>query len=161
MNSLHKHLLITGIIALVCSIAPAPVFAGQSKVIKMRGEVKVRKGLNEDWDRAVIGMLLRDVDTILTLESAEVVLLLESGDTFTLGSNAVVDIGDLRKISERQLFLFLVSKKNQEAQAAGGKRVSRQFGELGSRRRQIFRRRDRSCRNAGLGAGKKRRPRDV
>lgn len=111
MNLLHKRFLITGIIVLFCFAASSSVFADQAKIIKMNGEVKVRHGLNEEWDRAVIGMLLRDIDTILTLEAAEVVLRLEGGDTFTLNSNAVVDIGDLRKISERQLFLFLVKNK--------------------------------------------------
>ncbi|MFQ5633367.1 MAG: tol-pal system YbgF family protein, partial [bacterium] len=82
-----------------------------AKIVKMSGEVKVRKGLDENWSAAHIGMLLDDIDTILTLEASIVVLKLQSGETFRLASNAIVDIGDLRKITERELFLFLMSQK--------------------------------------------------
>lgn len=104
-------------------LAPVAIFSGSetAKIIKMSGEVKVRAGLNEHWDEAHIGMLLRDIDTILTTEAAEVVLKLASGETFHLESNAVVDVGDLRKISERELFLFLMSQKMDKIKAPDGK----------------------------------------
>lgn len=82
-----------------------------AEIVKMSGDVKVRRGLDENWSAAHIGMLLKDIDTILTLEASEVVLKLSSGEAFRLESNAVVDIGDLRKITERELFLFLMSQK--------------------------------------------------
>ncbi len=114
-QSLNKIFLMLTLVSCASS-----VFAEQARIVEMTGEVKIRQGLNEHWDKAKIGMILRDVDTILTLEAAEVVLRLENGDTFTLSSNSVVDIGDLRKISERQLFLFLVSKKIEKLEPREG-----------------------------------------
>jgi len=80
-------------------------------VIKSSGNVKVRYGLDEKWQPLALGNILKDIDTILTGEQSEAVLKLESGTTFKLGSNAVLDIGDLRKIYEKELFLYLMSKK--------------------------------------------------
>jgi len=92
-------------------LAQAAAGSESAKIAKMSGEVKVRRGLDESWGEAHIGMLLDDIDTILTGERSEVVLKLHSGETFRLQSNAVIDIGDLRKITERELFLFLMSQK--------------------------------------------------
>jgi len=81
------------------------------KVKSLRGEVRVRRGLEEAWHPAGVGMILEDIDTILTGEVSEVVLVLVEGNLFTLGSNSIIDIGDLRKITERELFLYLMSQK--------------------------------------------------
>ncbi|MCI0495132.1 hypothetical protein L0Z72_08980, partial [candidate division KSB1 bacterium] len=84
------------------------------QIIEMKGEVKVRRGLDENWQPAGVGMLLEDIDTILTLEYAEVLLQIDTETKFRLISNSVLDIGDLRKITERELFLYLTSEKINE-----------------------------------------------
>ena len=111
------------LIACFFMLGGSPLLLGSetAKIVKLNGDVKVREGLNENWDTAHIGMLLRDIDTILTLESSEVVLELDNGETFRLSSNAVVDIGDLRKITERELFLFLMSQKMDQIKTPEGK----------------------------------------
>jgi len=85
---------------------------GQSVEIQsMHGEVRVRQGLSEDWSPARTGMTLRAIDSILSGETGGAVLRLENGASFRLGSWMVLDIGDLRRISERDLFLYLMSEK--------------------------------------------------
>ncbi len=81
------------------------------KIISISGEVKIRRGVEETWHHASVGMLLEEIDTILTGEAATVVLKTDEGATFRLGSFAILDIADLRKITERELFLYLMSKK--------------------------------------------------
>ena len=81
-----------------------------AKIEKISGEVKVRQGLEEEWQNAYAGMLLEDIDTILTLEG-DVVLQIRDNVTFYLKSNSILDIGDLRNISRRELFLFLMAEK--------------------------------------------------
>lgn len=81
------------------------------RVRSVRGNVQVRRGLDETWKPAETGMLLQNIDTILTGEVSEVVLVLDNGNTFTLGGFSILDIGDLRRISERELFLYLMSQK--------------------------------------------------
>lgn len=83
----------------------------QAKIVKISGEVKVRRGVEEKWENAYIWMLLKPIDTILTGEQSEVVLELSDNRNFILGSNSMLDVGDLREISEKELFLFLMSTK--------------------------------------------------
>ena len=72
------------------------------KVVQSSGDVKVRYGLDEEWQPVSIGSILKDIDTILTGEKSEALLKFESGTIFKLGSNAVLDISDLRKIYEKE-----------------------------------------------------------
>jgi len=87
-------------------------FAASSvKIISISGEVKVRRGVEESWQRAAAGMSLEEIDTILTGEASTVTLETQEGETFRLGSYAILDIADLRKITEREMFLYLMSQK--------------------------------------------------
>lgn len=88
-------------------------------IISLQGDVKVRRGLEETWLRAAEGMLLEDMDSILNGETAEAVLEMDDGRTFRLGSNAILDIADLRRITEQQLFLYLTAKKIQNLDPPG------------------------------------------
>lgn len=80
-------------------------------IIKISGEVKIRRGVDEHWQPAAGGTLLDDIDTILTGEAGKVQLRLHDGAKFELGPNSILDIADLRKISEREMFLLLMSRK--------------------------------------------------
>ena len=77
------------------------------------GEVKVRRGLEERWVNVRKGMLLEDIDTIQTWEGT-IVLQMQDGSTFTMGSLSILDISDLRSISRQEMFLFLMSQKVQK-----------------------------------------------
>lgn len=81
------------------------------KIQLIKGDVRVRRGLDETWLPAGVGMDLEAMDTIFSGEASEVVLILEDGSRFILGGNAVLDISDLDRITERQLFLYLMSQK--------------------------------------------------
>ncbi|MFC2088563.1 tol-pal system YbgF family protein [Calditrichota bacterium] len=81
------------------------------KIVKITGDVKVRFGLEENWNQAGKGMLLEDIDTILSGEGAQVTLETKEGGLFKLGGNSVLDVGDLRQIMEKELFLILMSDK--------------------------------------------------
>ncbi len=103
-----KNIFILFCTIIYVSLATAEISV---KIIHLEGNVKIRYGLEENWKSASVGILLKDIDTILTGENSEVVLKYENGNTFQLGSNAMLDIGDLRKIYEKELFLYLMSKK--------------------------------------------------
>lgn len=85
--------------------------ASSVKIRQCHGDIQVRQGLDETWHVAGPGLELRTIDTILTGENAWVVLELEEGLSFKLGPNAMLDIGDLRKITEQELFLYLTAQK--------------------------------------------------
>ena len=92
-----------------------------AKVTKLSGEVNIRRGVEEDWQPASDGILLEDIDTILTGADGVVVLQTNDGIKFELGNNSILDISDLRKISEKELFLYLMSKKVQKIEPRNGK----------------------------------------
>lgn len=106
---LKKGLLITLtlLFAIQSSFAKAPTV----KILSLSGDVKIRRGVEENWQRAGVGMALEEIDTILTGEAATVTLETPDGGTFRLGSFAILDIADLRKISEREMFVFLMKQK--------------------------------------------------
>jgi len=79
-------------------------------IVNISGDVKIRRGLDETWQSARPGMLLEEIDTILSLEGMAT-LEIDEGVIFRLGSNSILDIGDLRRITKREMFLFLMSEK--------------------------------------------------
>jgi hypothetical protein len=81
------------------------------RIVRLYGDVQIRRGMEETWSPAGTGMTLKPLDTIFAGEASEAVLALEDGTRFTLGGNAVLDAGDLRRVTERQMFLFLMSQK--------------------------------------------------
>jgi tetratricopeptide (TPR) repeat protein len=81
------------------------------QIEKIKGDIRIRRGLDETWSAARIGLTLKSMDTILSGEASEVILLLDDGSRFRLGGNAILDVSDLHRITERQLFLYLMSQK--------------------------------------------------
>ncbi|MBN1999124.1 hypothetical protein JW935_16310 [candidate division KSB1 bacterium] len=76
----------------------------------IKGDVQVRRGMDEEWQPASGGTELEDLDTILCLEG-NVTLLVDDNVTFDLGSHSILDISDLRRITKREMFLYLMSEK--------------------------------------------------
>jgi hypothetical protein len=100
----------------VCLLLTAYIGLAEASVrIKsLTGEVKVRRGVEETWHGVSTGVELDEIDSILTGEAGEVILELANGDDFRLGSNAILDVADLRRITEQDLFLLLMSSKIQK-----------------------------------------------
>jgi len=116
---MHRRILSLMIVTvlLVCSGA----IAAGTRIVKISGEVRVRRGMEETWQPATIGMLLKDVDTILTGSDSWVMLKISNGTVFKLTADAMLDISDLRKISEKELFLYLMSRKVRRIKPRSGK----------------------------------------
>jgi hypothetical protein len=105
LKRIQLSFLLLAVAAQFASAAPAV------KIVSLSGEVKVRRGVEENWHHAAADMRLEEIDTILTGEASAVVLETPDGATFRLSSYAILDIADLRKITEREMFLYLMSNK--------------------------------------------------
>ncbi len=105
--------VLTAIILITCLIGVELAMAG-TKIIRLSGDVKVRRGVEESWQPVSIGDLLEDIDTILTGADGVAILQTAEGIHFELGTNSILDISDLRKITEKELFLYLMSQKVQK-----------------------------------------------
>ena len=110
---LYKYLLIMLLLgALVRLVHPSVT------VENLNGDVRIRRGMSETWESARQGEELDLLDTILTGEG-RVVLKRSDGSTFTLGSNSILDISELRSISRREMFLYVMSQKVQNIKTDG------------------------------------------
>jgi hypothetical protein len=99
-------------IALMLAAASFPLFSA-ARLETVQGDVQVRRGVEEKWSPAAVGINLEDIDTILTLEG-NTTLKLADGAVFKLGPNSILDIDDLRRISRQEMFLLLMSQKVQD-----------------------------------------------
>lgn len=97
----------------------------EAKILRLSGEVKIRRGIEEVWHPAAVEMILKEIDTITTGEGGEVLLQIDEGPTFRLGANAILDITDLKKITEQELFIFLTRQKVDQLKPGKGRRPLR------------------------------------
>jgi len=114
---MNKKIVFMLTLIVLCTTA---VQAGiRAKISAFKGEVKIRRGVEETWLLAKKEMILEEIDTILTGEGAEVTIEIEGVGSFILGGRAVIDISDFRAISEKELFLFLMSNKIKKIEPTG------------------------------------------
>ena len=100
-----------GLLIIFILLAAQLQFAANARIVEMSGEVKVRLGVDENWQPAQLNLLLEDIDTIWTGEDGITVLELNNGQKFQLSANSMLDIADLQKIDEQELFLRLMKMK--------------------------------------------------
>lgn len=99
------------LITIILAFSSAALAETSAQIVSIRGEVKVRYGVEEKWYPAAKGMMLKYIDTILSGENGQVLLRTSDQKTFILGANAVLDIADLRDIQEKDMFLYLMAQK--------------------------------------------------
>ena len=97
--------------SMFCALISNAFSQNRVEVLSTRGDVRICRGLEETWHPAGVGMDLNQIDTILTGEDGEVVLILDGSSRFTMGGRSILDISDLRAITQRELFLYLMSQK--------------------------------------------------
>ncbi len=105
-------------IALIINLVAAYALSGEIIVHKVRGNVSVRRGVTETWARAAVGDTLHPDDTMKTgaLGSAVIIAPLETvGHTgaknIALPSEVMVDMSDIRDLSQEELMLKLTMEK--------------------------------------------------
>jgi hypothetical protein len=86
-------------------------FSYSVKIIEVSGQVHFRQGVEETWQTAKPGILLEDVDSIISGKNGKAILETTEGRRFELGSNSQIDIADLRRLSNEELFLHLMKEK--------------------------------------------------
>jgi hypothetical protein len=98
-----------------------PIFSAEIQIVNVSGDVKFRRGVEENWHIAQKDILLEDIDSIWTGEDGKVVLQLRDNHKFTLENNSMLDIADLRNIAEEDLFLILMKQKIKKIDNSKGK----------------------------------------
>lgn len=100
------HIFIILFLAGLGTTPAAPVH-----ILQIGGQVQIRRGMDESWSLANAGASLEDMDSIMTGPESGVTLQLADGTLFRLGSLAMIDIADLRRLSQQEMFLYIMSQK--------------------------------------------------
>jgi hypothetical protein len=100
-------------VAVLCFAVRAT--AGEIIVQKMQGDVSIRHGVTEVWVKVAPGDVLRPDDTMKTGKKGSAVIVLPSpagtARTFMLPGDVIVDISDIRDLSQEELMLKLTMEK--------------------------------------------------
>jgi hypothetical protein len=95
-----------------------PATAGEIVVQKMQGAVSVRHGVTETWTKVVSGDVLRPDDTMKTGKKGSAVIVVPSSiasagtsRTVVLPGDVIVDMSDIRDLSQEELMLKLTMEK--------------------------------------------------
>ena len=103
------------VIAACCAMS---VTAGTIVVHKVQGDVSVRHGVTEVWSKVATGDVLRPDDTMKTGKRGSAVLVatavtenMTGQKMISLPAEVMVDISDIRELSQEELMLKLTMEK--------------------------------------------------
>lgn len=91
--------------------------AGEIIVQKINGDVSVRHGVTETWTRVAAGDVLRPDDTMRTGKKGGALLVTDATGrtggkkTIALPEEVIVDLSDIRELSQEELMLKLTMEK--------------------------------------------------
>ncbi len=90
----------------------ASLAQGQSVVLhKAHGYVAVRHGVAESWNIAAPGDVLKPDDSMRTGKNASAVLIVNPTKRLVIPADVIVDISDIRDLSQEELMLKLTMEK--------------------------------------------------
>ena len=99
-------------IVLLFMFAAAAVGGEQVILQKVQGDVTVRAGVTETWNKISAGESLKPDVTVKTgSKSSAVILLSTSNKRITLPPEVIVDMSDIRELTQEELMLKLTMEK--------------------------------------------------
>ena len=105
------------VLFLALAFCAAGLTAGDIVVQKVQGEVSVRHGVTEGWNRVAAGDVLKPGDTMRTGRRGIAMILVPGSDgsgatrRIQLPAEVMVDLSDVRELSQEELMLKLAMEK--------------------------------------------------
>ena len=78
---------------------------------KANGDVFVRHGVTETWIKVAAGDALKPDDTMKTGKKGSALLVVNGSKRMTLPAEVIVDVSDIRDLSQEELMLMLTMEK--------------------------------------------------
>lgn len=78
---------------------------------KVSGDVHVRHGVTEVWTKIAVGDVLKSDDTMKTGEKGLALLVVNGGKRISLPPEVIVDVSDIRDLTQEELMLKLTMEK--------------------------------------------------
>lgn len=101
----------TIILGCVTSILCLHLCLGQIKVIEVRGDVRVRHGVSQDWQLVRGGDILKPQDSMKLAKRASAAILVDGQKRLTIPENVIVDLSDFRTLTQEELLLKLAMER--------------------------------------------------
>ena len=96
----------TGMILLsVCMLAA--VVKADIKVVSVKGDVQVRRGVVEQWHALAAGDILKPEDSMKSGKKSTATLMIDSKKKITVPEMVIIDCSDLRNLTQEELLLML------------------------------------------------------
>jgi hypothetical protein len=104
-------------VVLLLAFAISNALSGEIVIQKVKGEVMVRSGVDEEWNLAKSGAILKPKDTVKTGKKGSAVLTFTENDRsaktkkIVLPAEVILDLLDVRTLSQEELILQLTMEK--------------------------------------------------
>src|ERR1041385_8228909 len=95
---------------LICLMATVALRA-DIKVISVKGDVQVRRGMSEQWQSLAKGDILKPEDSMKSGKKSTAVMQIDEGKKIVLPELAIIDCSDLKKLSQEELLLMLAMER--------------------------------------------------
>ena len=100
-------------LALLIALSVGGLFA-QLKLVGMKGDVTVRHGVSEQWVAVAVGDVLKPDDSIRLGKKASATILTEKDSRLQIPEMTVIDLSDLRMMTQEELLLKLAMERVRE-----------------------------------------------
>jgi hypothetical protein len=94
------------VLFLIAAFAATAV-AGEMKVVTVKGDVYVRRGVQENWQRISSGDILKPEDSIKSGKRSSASILVDERRKLVIPEMVIIDASDLRTLSQDELLLKL------------------------------------------------------
>ena len=102
-----KRIVFVLIVLYICTIAAY----GQIKVTALKGDVQIRHGASETWQQVSVGDILKPDDSMKSGKLSSATVMLDDGKKLTVPEQVIVDISDLRNLTQEDFLLKLAMEQ--------------------------------------------------
>ena len=94
-----------------CVLAGVQLSLAQIKAVDVKGDVRVRHGVDREWRTAQRGLELKPDDSMMAGKRSRALILVNGKKRVVIPENAVVDLVDFRVLSRQDLLLQLAMER--------------------------------------------------
>jgi hypothetical protein len=82
----------------------------QAKIVDVRGDVQVRHGVDQQWERVGVGDILKPEDSMMSGKRSRATILVD-GRRIVIPEEVIVDVSDFRSLTQEELLLRLALER--------------------------------------------------
>ncbi len=86
------------------------------KVVSAKGNIQVRRGVGEAWQKLAAGDVLKPEDSMKSGKNSSAIILVDGKKKITLPEMAIVDCSDFRNLTQEELLLMLAMESVRSVQ---------------------------------------------